>query len=487
MLKPFYIIPRTGGLAYLNMPKSACTSILHQLVDMRVDTDPAPTAGLLEDGSDAVHGFSPPYAHLEYFFGRWPLDHPPIPSSFITFTFVRNPYARFYSFYKSKIKLGQAPGAYYRKFGIEPGCSFSDCVHKLTAVDPAELEHHAAPQSMIMVNEGKLHVDYLGKVENFSDDWSVIQHLTGYDQEPGRLNVTGSSRAPVYTEELKECVYDYFRDDFLLFDYDRDSVELLDGHDYDGSKPVYTAHHLPPARVRELKSDLEASSARIRTFAENFQAHPDRRSSFFETRNEQLRELLQKAVFSVNERISALEEDASDQQQERKNTQLNLLKVAKAQAKEEDASDQQQKRKNTQLNLRKVAKAQANAEAAQEMEIKRIENLLHSQLLAAYTQTRKRFWKRMSQFFRISIRRERRILNNSGYVDPQYYFMRYPWVVESGLSAVNHYLLFGAQEGKNPSSTFNTVGYLAEHPHLAYIGVNPLVHFILSGETGASS
>ena len=118
MLKPFYIIPRTGGLAYLNMPKSACTSILHHLVDMRADTDPAPTAGLLEDGSDAVHGFSPPYAHLEYFFGRWPLDHPPIPSSFITFTFVRNPYARFYSFYKSKIKLGQTPGSYYRKFGI---------------------------------------------------------------------------------------------------------------------------------------------------------------------------------------------------------------------------------------------------------------------------------------------------------------------------------------------------------------------------------
>ena len=460
MLKPFYIIPRTGGLAYLNMPKSACTSILHHLVDMRVDTDPAPTAGLLEDGSDAVHGFSPPYAHLEYFFGRWPLDHPPIPSSFITFTFVRNPYARFYSFYKSKIELGQAPGDYYRKFGIEPGCSFSDCVHKLTVVDPAELEHHAAPQSMIMVNEGKLHAQYIGKVENFPDDWSVIQHLTGYDQELERFNVTKSARAPVYTEELKERVYDYFRDDFLLLDYDRDSVELLDSHDYDGSKPVYTAHHLPPARVRELKSDLEASSARIRTLAEDFQAHPDRRNSFFETRNEQLRELLQKALFSANERISALEKDASDRQQERKSAQLNP---------------------------RKAAEAQANAEAAQEMEIKRIENLLHSQLLAAYSQARKRFWKRMSQFFRISIRRERRILYNSGYVDPQYYFMRYPWVVESGLSAVNHYLLFGAQEGKNPSSTFNTVGYLAEHPHLAYIGVNPLVHFILSGETGASS
>ena len=306
---------------------------------------------------------------------------------------------------------------------------------------------------MIMVNEGKLHAQYIGKVENFPDDWSVIQHLAGYDQELERFNVTKSARAPVYTEELKERVYDYFRDDFLLLDYDRDSVELLDSHDYDGSKPVYMAHHLPPARVRELKSDLEASSARIRTLAEDFQAHPDRRSSFFETRNEQLRELLQKAVFSANERISALEKDASDRQQERKSAQLNL---------------------------RKAAKAQANAEAAQEMEIKRIENLLHSQLLAAYSQARKRFWKRMSQFFRISIRRERRILNNSGYVDPQYYFMRYPWVVESGLSTVDHYLLHGAQEGMDPSSKFNTVNYLVKNPQLAFSGMNPLVHFILS-------
>jgi len=471
----FYIIPRIGGIAYLNMPKSACTSILHYLSKMRLNGNFIPPSSPLDDGSDPIHGFAPPYAHLDYFFGRWTTDSPPIPSSFIKFSFVRNPYARFYSFYKSKILLGQTPGNHYKRIGIEKGCSFADCIRKITTVAPEELEHHAAPQSMIALDKDTLLADFVGKVENFSEDWSVIQRLTGYELDLKKYNVTKSSRQPVYTKELKERIYEYYRDDFELFDYNRDSVALLDGNSTDIKDDVYTAHRLSATKASELKERLSASGKITRLLAEEFHENPDKRKEYFATRDEQFRELLQKSIFSVATSVSTLEEKTS----------LLIHNNAAQQQLGEMREIETRNREHAALNERISHLATALADEKQKVSC--LQKTLHKQLLAAYSLNRNSYWKRIKRFSRFSGFNESRLLRNSGHVDPHYYFTQYPGLIAGGLSAASHYLLYGAQEGKNPSSTFNTVGYLAEHPHLAYIGVNPLVHFILSGETGASS
>ena len=118
MINQFYIIPRIGGIAYLNMAKSACGSVNIALSQMRNDDNFTPPRKKLVDGSSPIHGFDPPYAHIEYFFKRWPLNLPPLPDSFITFTFVRNPYDRILSFYRSKIVNMQSPGQYYEKLSL---------------------------------------------------------------------------------------------------------------------------------------------------------------------------------------------------------------------------------------------------------------------------------------------------------------------------------------------------------------------------------
>ena len=123
MIESFYIIPRIGGLAYLNNSKAACSSVLFALSQMRKRNDFEPPKDLLPDGSHPIHGYHPKYTHTEYFFRRWPSTFPPLPDSFIKFSFVRNPYARFYSFYRSKIMLGQRPGAHYERFGLKKGAS----------------------------------------------------------------------------------------------------------------------------------------------------------------------------------------------------------------------------------------------------------------------------------------------------------------------------------------------------------------------------
>jgi hypothetical protein len=70
-------------------------------------------------------------------------------------------------------------------------------------------------------------------------------------------------------------------------------------------------------------------------------------------------------------------------------------------------------------------------------------------------------------------------LRSSGLVDPHYYFTNYPDTIKGGITAADHYVCYGAQEGRNPSGNFNTLQYLTEHPGVAYDGLNPLVHFIL--------
>ena len=72
------------------------------------------------------------------------------------------------------------------------------------------------------------------------------------------------------------------------------------------------------------------------------------------------------------------------------------------------------------------------------------------------------------------------MLRNSGFVDQHYYFTTYPDTVHAGITAAAHYVRHGAQEGRNPSDTFNTLSYLAEHPEVVRRGINPLTDFVLN-------
>lgn len=73
----------------------------------------------------------------------------------------------------------------------------------------------------------------------------------------------------------------------------------------------------------------------------------------------------------------------------------------------------------------------------------------------------------------------RSLLRGSGLFDAEWYVAHYPDVASSEMDPLDHYLSFGAAEGRNPSGTFDTNAYLAGHPGLAASGVNPLLHYLL--------
>ena len=66
----------------------------------------------------------------------------------------------------------------------------------------------------------------------------------------------------------------------------------------------------------------------------------------------------------------------------------------------------------------------------------------------------------------------------SGLFDEQYYLRKYPDVQQANMNPIEHYLLHGWEEGRNPSTRFNSNAYLSDNPDVASAGICPLVHYI---------
>ena len=64
--------------------------------------------------------------------------------------------------------------------------------------------------------------------------------------------------------------------------------------------------------------------------------------------------------------------------------------------------------------------------------------------------------------------------------DAEWYLEHYPDIVDSGLSALDHYLTYGHTEGRQPSH-FDAAWYLKAYPDVAESGMDPLMHYVNYG------
>ena len=81
------------------------------------------------------------------------------------------------------------------------------------------------------------------------------------------------------------------------------------------------------------------------------------------------------------------------------------------------------------------------------------------------------------------LKREIEILRNSELFDTKYYLQKNPDIAASSIDPYKHYLIFGANEGRNPSQAFNTNLYLLRYPDIQIAGINPLVHYLTHGKS----
>lgn len=78
-----------------------------------------------------------------------------------------------------------------------------------------------------------------------------------------------------------------------------------------------------------------------------------------------------------------------------------------------------------------------------------------------------------------------RLLEASGLFDSVWYLEKNKDVARAGMNPIEHYVLYGAAELRNPSSSFNTAHYLQRFPELSEKKINPLLHYLIQAREKA--
>lgn len=223
----------------LAIPKAACSKIklvMQQLEGLPIPPDP------LEIHYRATPGlqFVPSIADFTTAEGVEILTA----SDWFRFAFVRNPYIRLFSAYKSVIMDLDSPYIGFRESirqqagyptpagAIPGGVGFADFVHYI-ADQPDELrDGHWKSQV------GTLHLDvipynFVGRVETFQTDFTMVLQrfnapaalLAGLSE---RVNTTAQiPLAAAYCQALADRVYTIYEADFVTFGYERTSWQFL--------------------------------------------------------------------------------------------------------------------------------------------------------------------------------------------------------------------------------------------------------------------
>jgi cephalosporin hydroxylase len=83
---------------------------------------------------------------------------------------------------------------------------------------------------------------------------------------------------------------------------------------------------------------------------------------------------------------------------------------------------------------------------------------------------------------RLSVDSQISLLEKSDVLDTEWYLEQYEDVARSGMSPAEHYVRYGAAEGRQPGPDFDTSWYVTNYPDVAETGVNPAVHYLKYGK-----
>ena len=80
-----------------------------------------------------------------------------------------------------------------------------------------------------------------------------------------------------------------------------------------------------------------------------------------------------------------------------------------------------------------------------------------------------------------ALRRHIELLTASELFDGDWYLAAYPDVARAGINPAQHYLRYGADEGRDPGPRFSTSKYRERYPDVARAGMNSLLHYLKFG------
>jgi hypothetical protein len=241
---------------YLSNPKVASTSIGHCL--LRVAESQFEEKGI---GVHSIQGKAlTNHTSVEN-------PYPPFP----VFTFVREPIDRFTSYYQDKFFSARKNGfelTHLPVLGFDPFMSIDEVVTHMMTIPADKMEHHAQPQSQLIVKESKIIPDFIGKFEQLAQDWCTVHTLSLCD-----LSLTQKSN---YTDKVNGNVInlsalslsmlsEYYAADYKLFEYE---IKTRPMHYH---KVPQHKHSVKNLDLIKLRQNIRASNKKWRNIAEGLE------------------------------------------------------------------------------------------------------------------------------------------------------------------------------------------------------------------------
>ncbi|SVA56043.1 uncharacterized protein METZ01_LOCUS108897 [marine metagenome] len=197
-----YIILDDKKVIFASVAKSACTSIKTSITE---EPPKSPT----------IHKHIREFSHKRIPRGK---------HSYFAFTYVRNPYERLASCYRSKFNLEDKSKFLYSHylFGyMDNNDTFEEFVRKVSKIPDFMCDRHFKSQHSIIFSSGAK-VDYVGKVEDLPSDFEEIRQRYGFSELKVLNKSQGKSSEMLLTDEIRELIYNRFKKDFETFGYEKE-------------------------------------------------------------------------------------------------------------------------------------------------------------------------------------------------------------------------------------------------------------------------
>ena len=204
------VISKKHNFLFIHVPKTAGTSLTKALEPYG---DPNPTDRLskirsylnLVSKNDPI--YFPIHSTWEYAQNRLGTEQY---EKMFTFAFVRNPWDRLVSYYHYVLNNPE----HHRHDKVKSLNNFAEYVD-------FEIKRNKFSQSQLLVDKnGNLKVDFIGKLENLSEDFQYICEKIGIQCELPHVNKSSHKKyQDLYDEESKEKVAQHWADEIKLFSY----------------------------------------------------------------------------------------------------------------------------------------------------------------------------------------------------------------------------------------------------------------------------
>ena len=168
------------------------------------------TGGTSMERRDIFNQIAQKYSTMEYCKKMAGLNPSMNFDDYFKFAFVRNPYDRFASgVLRYSMVIDKVPKEKFSEYVVDSPNVF-------------EKWRTSKPMHPYLTIDGKLDsMDFIGRYENIQEDWSKVCKIMGVPDDLPHMNKSGYTYENIYTDEARELVYEYYKKDFEMFNYDK--------------------------------------------------------------------------------------------------------------------------------------------------------------------------------------------------------------------------------------------------------------------------